>query len=51
MLNIEKTQIISDVIHDSIVYSGIEDAIISTPIFNRLHRISQSSLVFITFPL
>lgn len=50
MLNIEKTQIISDVIHDSIVYSGIEDAIISTPIFNRLHRISQSSLVFLTFP-
>lgn len=50
MLEIEKTQIMSDIIHYSIEYSGIEHAIISTPIFNRLHRISQSSLVFLTFP-
>ncbi len=50
MLNIEKTQIMSDIVHGSIVYSGIEHAIISTPIFNRLHRISQNSLVFLTFP-
>ncbi len=50
MLNLEKTQIMSDIIHGSVVYSGIEHAVISTPIFNRLHRISQSSLVFLTFP-
>lgn len=49
MLDLNKTQIMSDIIHGSIVYSGIENAIISTPIFNRLHRISQSSLVFLTF--
>ncbi|MCM1387933.1 MAG: hypothetical protein NC231_11430 [Bacillus sp. (in: Bacteria)] len=50
MLDLEKTQNMSDIIHTSIDYSGIENAIISTPIFNRLHRISQSSLVFLTFP-
>lgn len=50
MIDLEKTQNMSDVIHYSIDYSGIEHAIISTPIFNRLHRISQSSLVFLTFP-
>lgn len=50
MLDLKKTQSMSDVIHNSIEYSGIEHAIISTPIFNRLHRISQSSLVFLTFP-
>lgn len=50
MLDFEKTQNMSDIIHSSIEYSGIEHAIISTPIFNRLHRISQGSLVFLTFP-
>lgn len=50
MLELEKTQSMSDIIHYSIEYSGLEHAIISTPIFNRLHRISQSSLVFLTFP-
>lgn len=50
MLDLEKMQSMSDIIHGSIDYSGIEHAIISTPIFNRLHRISQGSLVFLTFP-
>lgn len=45
-----RSQIMSDTIHDTILYSGLEHEIISTPIFNRLHRISQSSLVFLTFP-
>lgn len=39
----------SDIIHNSIPYSGLESAIISTPIFNRLHRILQSSLVYLTY--
>lgn len=45
-----KTGQFTDVIHDTIPYSGIEYAIISTPIFNRLHRVLQSSLVYLTYP-
>lgn len=50
MLDMEKAQQVTDIIHDSIPYSGIEDSVISTPVFNRLHRVLQSSLVFLTYP-
>lgn len=49
MINLNKTHQIADIIHETIQYSGLESAIISTPIFNRLHRILQSSLVGLTF--
>lgn len=44
------SQEITDAIHGSIIYSGIEREIIGTPFFNRLHRILQSSMVYMTFP-
>lgn len=47
--DIHRTQQIVDIIHGTIRYSGIESAIISTPIFNRLHRILQSSMVYLTY--
>lgn len=50
MLNMVKTQEMTDVVHSAFSYSGIEHAVISTPIYNRLHRILQSSLVYLTFP-
>ena len=50
MLDMEKSQEMTDVIHTSIPYSGIEHAVISTPIYNRLHRVLQSSLVYLTYP-
>lgn len=50
MLKMKKVQQMTDIIHNSIPYSGIEHSIISTPIYNRLHRILQSSLVFLTYP-
>lgn len=50
MLDMNHSQQFTDVIHRSIVYSGIEREIIGTPIFNRLHRILQNSLVYLTFP-
>lgn len=39
----------TDIIHKSIDYSGIEREILGTPIFNRLHRVLQSSLAFLTY--
>lgn len=50
MLDMKKTQQMTDIIHNSIPYSGIEDSVISTPVYNRLHRVLQSSLVFLTYP-
>ena len=50
MLNMEKSKTIQDIIHGTIVYSGLESEIIRTPIFTRLQRVSQSSLAFLTFP-
>ncbi|MBO5054853.1 MAG: hypothetical protein J6C64_00655 [Lachnospiraceae bacterium] len=50
MLDLNKNQQMTDIIHGTIHYSGIEHAVISTPIFNRLHRVLQSSLVFLTYP-
>lgn len=49
MINLCRTQQTTDIIHGTIQYSGIESAVISTPIFNRLHRILQSSMVYLTF--
>lgn len=49
MLSMERTQQITDIIHGTIQYSGIESAVISTPIFNRLHRVLQSSMVYLTY--
>lgn len=50
VLDMSYTQEIADTIHGSITYSGIEREIIGTPYFNRLHKILQSSLVYLTFP-
>lgn len=41
---------ITDVIHGTIYMSEIEKEIISTPLFNRLHYISQTSTVYLTYP-
>ena len=49
-MNMERTQEMVDTIHGLIAYSGIEQAIIGTPIFNRLHRVLQNSLVCLTYP-
>lgn len=45
-----KTIQIADTIHGSIKLNNIEKQIISTPIFNRLHNISQNSTAYLTFP-
>lgn len=50
MLDVSRTQQMTDVIHASILYSGIEKEIIGTPIYNRLHRILQNSMVYLTYP-
>ena len=41
---------ITDVIHDTVYLSEIEKEIISTPLFNRLHYVSQTSTVYLTYP-
>lgn len=41
---------ITDVIHGNIYLSEIEREIISTPLFNRLHYVSQTSTVYMTYP-
>lgn len=46
----DKTIQIADTIHASIRLNAIEKQIISTPIFNRLHNISQNSTAYLTFP-
>jgi len=40
----------ADVIHKTIPYSGLEKFLLLSPVVMRLHRVSQSSLVFLTFP-
>lgn len=40
----------TDIIHGTIYLSEIEKIIISTPLFNRLHYISQASTVYLTYP-
>ena len=49
MIKLERTHQATDIIHGNILYSGLESAIISNPIMNRLHNILQSSLVYLTF--
>lgn len=39
-----------DIIHGVIQYNGLEAIIIESPIFARLQRILQSSLVYLTYP-
>lgn len=46
----EKINFIADTVHGSIQLSGIEKKTISSPIFNRLHNISQNSTAYMTFP-
>lgn len=50
MFDMTSTHDRPDIIHGSIAYSGIEQAVIYTPVFNRLHRILQCSLVHLTYP-
>ena len=50
VINMNRTQEMTDAIHGFIAYSGIEGAVIGTPIFNRLHKILQNSLVYLTYP-
>lgn len=49
-MNLDRTQQFTDVIHENILYTGLEGGVISTPIFNRLHNVLQSSLVYLTYP-
>ena len=37
-----------DAIHGTIKYNGLERMIIESPVFMRLHRVYQSSLVYLT---
>lgn len=48
-MDLERTQSLTDIVHGSIAYSGIEREILGTPIFNRLHKVLQSSLVYLTY--
>ena len=41
---------ITDVIHGTIYLSEIEREIKATPLFNRLHYVSQTSTVYLTYP-
>lgn len=41
---------IADTLHKTILVSEYEKEIISTPLFNRLHNISQNSTAYLTFP-
>ena len=50
LVELSRTQEMIDTVHGLIAYSGIEQAVIGTPIFNRLHRVLQSSLVYLTYP-
>lgn len=50
MIDLFKTDSIVDVIHGSIPISGLERAVISSPLYNRMHRILQNSMVYLTFP-
>lgn len=47
---LEKTCRIIDVIHGTIYLSNLEKSIISTALFNRLHYVSQTSTVYLTYP-
>ena len=48
-MDLNRVQQYTDIIHENISYSGLEGAVMSTPIFNRLHHVLQSSLVYLTY--
>lgn len=48
-MDFNRVQQYTDIIHENISYSGLEGAVMSTPIFNRLHHVLQSSLVYLTY--
>ena len=50
MIDFCKSDSIVDVIHGSIPISGLERMVISSPLYNRMHRILQNSMVYLTFP-
>ena len=49
MSNLLTTRSHTDIVHKAIPYSGLENYILSTPPLLRLQRISQNSLVYLTF--
>lgn len=48
-MNVKFNQVIDNV-HGTIYYTKLEQKIINTPFFNRLHDVNQSSTVYLTFP-
>ena len=50
MIDFCKSDSIVDVIHCSIPISGLERMVISSHLYNRMHRILQNSMVYLTFP-
>lgn len=48
-MNVKFYQVV-DTIHGTIYYTKLEQMIINTPFFNRLHDVNQSSTVYLTFP-
>ncbi len=50
MSKFHKIPRITDIVHGTLYLSELEKSIITTPIFNRLHYVSQTSTVFMTFP-
>lgn len=49
IMNVKFYQVI-DTVHGSIYYTSLENKIIHTPFFNRLHDVNQCSTVYFTFP-
>jgi len=47
--NLFATRSYTDIVHKAIPYSGLEDNILTSPPLLRLQRISQNSLVYLTF--
>lgn len=47
---IKQSHNIVDIIHGVIPYNGLEAMIMENPIFARLQRVLQSSLVYLTYP-
>jgi HD superfamily phosphohydrolase len=47
--NLFATRSHTDIVHKAIPYSGLENYILATPPLLRLQRVSQDSLVFLTF--
>lgn len=49
-MDMERTQEMLDIVHGAVAYSGIEQIVIAMPIFSRLHKVLQNSLVYLTYP-